>query len=266
MKILKSIFIVIFLASCNPSNKNTVETDSEQVIDDNGLFVQSLIEQFQSVQDSLSKGSTSEVKINYFSNEDDDSLKVSLFFDGERSYSLRYPTFDLNGNFIVYESVFFGTNRQPLSILTENIDGALKFCDLESGSFFTGFNFKNGELIEEKITQYVDSTYQCELIKHIDNLMHKFSVLGRYSIVRCINEMPNDYRVIEDSVKLFSSPETTSEYTLLVKGTDLKYIKADSKSVEVNGNNLYFIRVRSAIDSGWILSDYSKIMSLDEVD
>jgi hypothetical protein len=222
--------------------------------------------------DSLSKiGFFSDFKIPYFSNDSSCDLNLTLVFDKKQTKSIKYPIFDITGNFIGYSEFFFDEMAKPFanvkSLGQESI--ILTLFDIVQGSFYIDTLKIKQILIANEIKSFQDLNYQCEIVKTVDNLMHKFSSLGRYSSTKCLNNM-EDFEVNTDSIPLFidRSIRESSVITYLRRGTKIKYVFADTTTINHRNQDTYLLMVSTANNNitGWVIyipEDFIDIKELD---
>lgn len=262
---MKIIWILIFISfySCESSQK--INSDIER----NNWVI--MFEDYNNL-DSLSKSrSNSKLGVDFFANDSTSDLQLTLVYDKKRTILLKYPSFDITGDFVCYSKLYFNDKGKPFAIaqLTEEKSILLTLFDIEKGLFLFDTLTDKQSFPSKKAKRYKDFTYQCEIVKEVDNWMHKFSSIGAYRSSVCL-DFAEDIEVNVDSIPLFingANGEFLIE-TYLIRGTRLKYIEADTSSVNFKNESTYFLKV-STIDkryTGWIYYIAEDFMDVEELD
>jgi hypothetical protein len=251
------LLLLLFGTACQQQPDKKTENNSDSILT-NGM-IDDFIISYEKVDSIARNKLCSSLKLNY---SDEDTLHLELLYDADHIYKLTYPQFDVVGDFKGYESFYFDNNI-PFGQSTRD---QFVFFNINKGEFYSPLSLTKVSTQPTSFNGFKNADLQCEVVKSIDALTHKFSTLSKYKPIECINTRP-DFKTIVDSVPLYKSPYANAGVIkYLQKNTLFKYVKADVKNKTINNLESYFIQVRLEKDSGWVFFSYNDIFSLDQSD
>lgn len=257
--------ITAVLSSCNSNDfENKVNTEQKIVYSQDSIL-NCYIESLVSINSTVNDRQVKYAELNYSLNDAFDTIKLKLAYKNNHPYKLVYPKFNIVGDFAGYESLYFNNEGLPFAIINNKND--FIFFNIGQSKFFDNIQFLNSFLTDNVKLSY-DENRQCELVKQVDVLMHRFYKIVKYKITACENNL-YDFTVISDSIILYKTPEIKSEIVnYLLNGTKIKYIEADEKIIMIGNETTFFIKIKieGTKEFGWVIYLDKDMIARDEED
>lgn len=253
--------LLLLITSCS-SVKNEREINEERKWS-------KLLLEYKNLDSLLFEHSFSEFNMNYYSDDTVGVVKLTLFLDKDKSVAIKYPSFDVTGNLIGYSVFFLDENDKPFALYRViNSVNEITLFDIKEGSFYRD---TLGQEINYEVSlgkAFRDLNYQCEVVKNFDNLMYRFSSLGKYSPTECLNNLA-DIVVNVDSVSLYRDRSGNKKNIIkyLPVGSRLKYIVVDSSTVYYMNEYTHFLKVGviGSSDTGWVCYVLDDFIDVNEL-